>query len=224
MKGEQTLVDIVSAMMELDYTGIHTNFGAKDITILSKCDPKDVDTYAVLEGLIVMEEKVRRLKNGLNENVANVLIHKEQIDNATETIQIHETLLTDKLIIEQPTHSKIVSRPNVVCWNHNSKVVPFSGQSRPNFVSANQGLNHPGDIKKLNSANNGVKTTSDQNVFGGGLPTPFVVRQNSHRQDKRHTICRDGILKHASKPQLKMRHKIQGNAQSDIIQGAPPPK
>ncbi len=129
MKGEQTLMDIVSAVMELDRNGMHTNFGAKDITILPKCDPKNVDTYAVLERLIVMEEKVRRLKNGLNENVANVLIHKEQIDNATETIKTHETLLIDKLDIEQPTYAKIVSRPNAGSWNHNSQVVPFSGQS-----------------------------------------------------------------------------------------------
>ncbi len=109
--------------MELDHNGIHTDFGAKDITILPKCDPKDVDTYAVLERLIVMEEKVRRLKNGLNENVTNVLIHKEQI----ETIKTHETLLTDTLDIEQPTYAKIVSRPNAGGWNHNSQVVPFSG-------------------------------------------------------------------------------------------------
>ncbi len=127
MKGEQTLVDIMSAMMELDHNGIHTDFGAKDITILSKCDPKDVDTYAVLERLIVMEEKVRRLKNGLNENVTNVLIQQKQIDNATETIKTHETLLTDTLDIKQPTYAKIVSRPNAGGWNHNSQVVPFSG-------------------------------------------------------------------------------------------------
>ncbi len=116
MKGEQTLVDIVRAMMELDHTGIHTDFGAKNITILPKCDLKNVDTYAVLERLIVMEEKVRRLKNRLYENVANVLIHKELIDNATEAI--HQTLLTDKLDIEQPTYVEIVSRPNAVGWNH----------------------------------------------------------------------------------------------------------
>ncbi len=50
MKGEHTLQDIVSATKELD-----TNFDVKDITILPKCDPNDVDTYAVLEHLIVME-------------------------------------------------------------------------------------------------------------------------------------------------------------------------
>ncbi len=127
MKCEKTLLHIVGAMMELDHTGIHINFGAKDITILPKCDPNDIDTNAVLERLIVMEEKVSRLKNGLNENVTNVLIHKEKIDNATETIKTHETLLTDKLHIEQPTYAKIVSRPNAGGWNHNSQGVPFSG-------------------------------------------------------------------------------------------------
>ncbi len=44
--------------MELDHNGIYTNFGGKDITILPKCDPKDVDTYAVLECLMLMKEKV----------------------------------------------------------------------------------------------------------------------------------------------------------------------
>ncbi len=67
-------------------------------------------------------------------------------------------------------------------------------------------------------------TTSDQNVFGGELPTPAVVRQNSYRQDKWHKIGRDGRPERASKPQQRMRHKIQGNAQSDVIRGAPPPK
>ncbi len=64
----------------------------------------------------------------------------------------------------------------------------------------------------------------DQNVFGCGLHNPVIVRQNSHRQDKWHKIDSDGRPEYAYKPQLRMRHKIQGNAQSDIIRGASPPK
>ncbi len=67
------LDDIVSAMMELDQNNVKTNFGARDILTLSKGNPRDLDSYAMLERLMLLEEKIRRMENGLNENAAEMI-------------------------------------------------------------------------------------------------------------------------------------------------------
>ncbi len=58
------LDDIVSAMIELDQNNVKTNFGARDILTLLKGDPRDLASYAILETLIVLEEKILYLENG----------------------------------------------------------------------------------------------------------------------------------------------------------------
>ncbi len=65
MRGDQMLDNIVSAMMKLDQNNVKTNFGARDILTLPKGDLRDLNSYAMLERLMVMEEKIRRMENGL---------------------------------------------------------------------------------------------------------------------------------------------------------------
>ncbi len=49
--------------LQLDQNGIQSNFGAKDLIILPKCDPKDIDSYVILERLMILEEKMKRMEN-----------------------------------------------------------------------------------------------------------------------------------------------------------------
>ncbi len=65
MRGDQMLDNIVSAMMKLDQNNVKTNFGVRDILTLPKEDLRDLNSYAMLERLMVMEEKIRRMENGL---------------------------------------------------------------------------------------------------------------------------------------------------------------
>ncbi len=67
MSNNQMLDDIVSAMMELDQNNVKTIFGTRDILTLPKGGPRDLDSYAMLEILMVLEEKIRHMENGLNQ-------------------------------------------------------------------------------------------------------------------------------------------------------------
>ncbi len=97
-------------MIELDQNGIQTNFGAKDLIILPKCDPKDIDSYVILERLMIMQGKIKRMENCLNENVAKVIMHKEQLGAAVENIKTHETLIRGSLMPTEPPYAELLSK------------------------------------------------------------------------------------------------------------------
>ncbi len=46
---------------------------------------------------MVLEERCRRMENGLNENVAEVIIQKESIKDVIDTMRTHDTLLYERL-------------------------------------------------------------------------------------------------------------------------------
>jgi hypothetical protein len=220
MKAEQTLEDIVSAMMELDQNGIHTNFGAKDLIILPKCDPKDVDAYAILERLLAMEEKVRRIENGLNENVSEVMLSKEVLQKAVDTIKTHETLLTEKIDPTQPTFANVLSRPGGYGGGR-LRSGPGSNSGKHNQATKYDGANQP----RAEVVITGGVTTNQSMITGGTLSDDAPARKGS-RHSSWIKIGRDGKPESVSQsqPQLNKRRVIQGNAQSDTIRGAPPPR
>ena len=154
MKGEQTMDDIVSAMLELDQNGVCTNFGAKNILILPKCDPKDVDSYAVLERLMVMEEKLRRVENGLNENVAAVILQKESLQRVSDTVSTHETLLCDRLAPADPTYADAVGSQPARFGGVKSK--SNSGRGGPPNAAPPGGVTH----QSRNAARSGAGVAS----------------------------------------------------------------
>ncbi len=104
-----TLDDIVNAMIDLDQNEIVTNFGARDILILPKGDHKDLDSYTLLERLMVLEEKCRRMENGLNENVAEVIMQKEFIKDVIDIMRTHDTLLHERLAPTTPTYAYLAA-------------------------------------------------------------------------------------------------------------------
>ncbi len=50
---------------------------------------------------MILKEKMKWTKNGLNECVAKVIVHKEQLDAAVENIKTHETLIEGSLMPPQ---------------------------------------------------------------------------------------------------------------------------
>ena len=102
-----TLDDILSAMIELDQNSIETNFGARDIMSLPKCDPKDVDNFAVLERVLSLEEKIKRIESGLNENVMKVMTNSDKINELASELKTHNTLLMEKLDPPTPSYTHI---------------------------------------------------------------------------------------------------------------------
>ena len=165
MKAEQTLEDIVSAMMELDQNGIHTKSGANDLIILPKCDPKDVYAYAILEWLLAMEKKVRRIENALNENVSHVMISKDVLQKAVDTINTHEAVLTERLDPAQSTFANILSRPGGYSGARLRSGLG-SGSTKHNQVTKCNGANQPmAEVVII-----GGVTTNHSTIAGGTLP------------------------------------------------------
>ena len=109
VRSDITLDDIVSAMMELDQNNIVTNFGAKDIMSLPKCDPKDVDNFAVLERVMLLEERIKSFEKGLSENVVKIMTNSDKIDVLSDEVKTHGTLLLDKLEPATPTFAEIIA-------------------------------------------------------------------------------------------------------------------
>ncbi len=58
MRSDQMLDDIVSARMELDQNNVKTKYSARDILTLPEGNPRNLDSYAILERLMVLEEKI----------------------------------------------------------------------------------------------------------------------------------------------------------------------
>ena len=56
MKTVVTIEDIINTLIEVDKNGGETNFVAKNIGRLPKCDPKDIDPYANLQRILTIEE------------------------------------------------------------------------------------------------------------------------------------------------------------------------
>ncbi len=112
MRGDEMLDDIVSAMMKLDQNNVKTNFGVRDILTLPKGDPRDLDSYAMLQRLMVLEEKIRHMENGLNETAAEVINQKECMNDLVNTLKTHDTLLKEKIVPTFPTYTRILSAKN----------------------------------------------------------------------------------------------------------------
>ncbi len=125
------LDNIVSAMMELDQNNVKNNFGARDILTLLKGDPRDLVSYAMLERLMVLKEKIWCMENGLNENAAEVINQKEYMNDVVNTLKTHDTLLKEKIVPVSPTYAGILSAEK---GPHNT--MPILVQEQPNGIKS----------------------------------------------------------------------------------------
>jgi hypothetical protein len=243
MKSEQTLEDIVSAMIELDQNDVKTNFGARDLLILPKGDPKDLDSYALLQRLMVLEEKMRRMENNLNENVAEVILQKDTLNQAVNNIETHDTLLREGLKPSAPTYANLVdtSRGPHVTTNKgkDSRVrqhPTLSGRSTDMHGSTFYSQPSGGARSRVPSLGSRLQTGSQtdsqmvvKNAPGNAaaiIPAPAAEGSDVKNSDTEWTVIgRDGKPVPANEPpSQKRKQRIQGCGQSDTIRGAPPPK
>ncbi len=58
----------------------------------------------MLERLMVLEEKIRRMENGLNENAPEVINQKECMNDVVNTLKTHDILLKEKIVPTSPTY------------------------------------------------------------------------------------------------------------------------
>ena len=96
MKADSIIEDIINAMIDIDQKGGTTNFVARNIDRLPRCDPKDIDPYANLQRLLVMEEKMTIVEEKLNASQADVVYCRVEVDIMKQTVQSHEAVVKNR--------------------------------------------------------------------------------------------------------------------------------
>ena len=179
-KGDSTLDDILSAMIELDQNSIETNFGAKDIMSLPKCDPKDVDNFAVLERVLSLEEKIKRFESGLSENVMKTITNSDKIDELNNELKTHNTLLKEKFDPPVPSFTHIaicekdnnqIQNKNVPKWPNGTGAPGISPTSRKRDTRCQDidapNNSQPSDGAASDSPRNGGKSSEITDISDG---------------------------------------------------------
>ena len=134
MKHEQTADDLVDAMLYLDHTGVETNYVAKNIFVLPKCDPKDNDSYAILQRVLALEEKVAVhesliMKSGVNRKQT----YAEMVtDTTTRPVRRQPVLESCRLASDVPSEVAALTA---------------ASQTKPGHQKASEG-----DAKEVHSA------------------------------------------------------------------------
>ncbi len=126
--------------MELDPNNMKTNFGARDILTLLNGDPRDLNSYAMLERLMVLEEKIQHMENGLNENAAEEINQKECMNDVVNTLKTHDTLLKEKIVPTSPSYAGILSAKKrmgiVLLVGRTSNTMPIPVQQQLNGIKS----------------------------------------------------------------------------------------
>ena len=192
MKAEVTVDDIVSAMCDLQHNKISTNFVAMDLQNMPNCDPKDVDNFAVLQRILVLEEKFRKFENNLSENVARTLKHGDELDAVTNNVKTHDALLQIKLTPPAPNFTEAASSLQSFSTGRGEKSsIEFALDNRPNgahkdgdadktitnadktIANADETFTNRPDVSDMSTdsevrALSGNSTTDDTDTIAGG--------------------------------------------------------
>ncbi len=159
---------------------------------------------------MVLEEKCRRMENGLNENVAEVIMQKESIKDVIDTMRTHDTLLHERLAPTSPTYADLAAGRQSL----------GDGGVHPGGSNGTR----PGTLKQHSKPtdNNSKKHTSVQQQNNGG-PKRLVGAKAS--------VCRISLLINGQQlaemvSQCRPTHRggsVFRNVAIVTLHGAPPP-
>lgn len=235
LKHEQTADDLVEAMMYLDQIGIETNYVVKNIFVLPKCDPKDIDPYAMLQRVMLLEEKVA--------------VH--------ESLIMKNDALRKQTYAERVADTGTVRQQSMMESRRSSSVVP-----RDVTTSASRSRDHPGrgDVPVSNAFNalsgsvenvedvipKRVMTRQQQNqLMENGAERKGKQMSDSEVNDSQsRSLIKEKIDQHEapwinvskekkgkrkagtprSDSKVKSAYKVHGSVKSGVVHGAPLPK
>ena len=66
-KADAIVDDIANVLVELDQKSLVTNFVSRDIGRLPRCDPTDIDSYAVVKRILDLEQRMQTAESNLGE-------------------------------------------------------------------------------------------------------------------------------------------------------------
>ena len=101
--------DIMNSLQELDMKGINTNFVAKNLSRLPKCDPKDIDPYATMQLLLAIDDRLKKVEDNMGEAMAKVIFQGDGLKTIKDAVKTHELLLTNRMLPSDPTYQNMVS-------------------------------------------------------------------------------------------------------------------
>ena len=98
----------MNALQEMDAKSIETNFVAKNLGRLPRHDPKDLDPYAVLEMVISLGDRLRKVEDSMGEAMAKVIVHDDGLRFVRETMKTHELILSTQVMPRDPSYKEVV--------------------------------------------------------------------------------------------------------------------
>ena len=100
-------------MKDLDTKGIVTNFVARDLTNIPKHHPIDMNPFAALEKVTVLERRIKAMEESLSCNKADTVILQDKVTEIDRTVATHERLISNGALTgvpKSPLFSDIVNR------------------------------------------------------------------------------------------------------------------
>ncbi len=108
MKADSIVEDIVNVMVELDQKRNHSNFVVNNILIVPHFDPKDMDPYAQLQRLVLLEERMRALEESQHANKIELIIQVDSLRKMKQSVDTHETIITSGALPKPPSYADMV--------------------------------------------------------------------------------------------------------------------
>ena len=240
--------DIVNALHELDANGIITNFVARNLGRLPKCDPKDIDPYTAMQMIFSMEERIKTVEDNLSEARAHIINQEENLKCLSESVKTQEVIITNSLP-SSPSYSDMVSAgiQNVRHKNDLStanspprKKSNNPNRPRPTKKQAQGGGDTVGIPAEVNDSDDNTRPwtlvgkngkpevyDSDDNTrpwtLVGKNGKPARDARKSSIYQKQHNPNQGGQQKRQP-VRGRQRTKIHGSNNTCVVVGAPPPK
>ena len=229
--------DIVSAMHELDVKSIETNFVAKNLSRLPKCDPKDLDPYAAMEMILGLEDRLKKMESTMGETVARQITQAEDIKYVKDSMKTHELILSNTAVPSDPSYKDVV----VSNINQLPPTSTINERSDNKVETAGTATNSANNSASSSGENDNVQTTSESDdrpwirvgrngrpVYKrNGLQFNSGVRQELQRSENQAQQSHGRRQQQQQQQQQQFRRhrkRVQGSREGEVLEGAPPPK
>ena len=220
--------DIVNALQELDARGIETNFVAKNLGRLGRHDAKDYDPYAVLEMVISLGDRLRKVEDSVGEATARIIMHEDGLRNLNDTMNTHELILSTQVIPKDPSYKEVVAGnfSDELSAGTSGNLLPQKCNDQ-DTEKTNISMNQDDVLIEHDDGDQAVdeETISEWIKVGrNGKPLKRPINTEKQKvQDKTQQGRRPSFKKdlHGGKRQ---RYRVHGSRQGELLEGAPLPK
>ena len=224
--------DIVSAMQELDVKGFETNFVAKNLCRLPKCDPKDLDPYAAMEMILALEDRLKKMESTMGETVARQITQEDDIKYVKESVKTHELILSNTAAPSDPSYKDVVAGntnqlpPTSTLKEKDEKVDNSAASSKINTAgndeNENDQINSESDDHRWIRVGRNGRPIYDRNRKKINSDTQQEPQR--HEQHVQQMHGRSQPQQQQKQQFRRQRKRVQGSREGEALEGAPPPK